>query len=549
MMAAVTGKSSGQMRLGPLLGEAGLECPKTWRQLPIGGVADDSRQVEPGWMFVALAGGNVDGHDFLLQAVARGAVALLVEDSRKIPAGLAKEIAVIQVADSRTSLAGLAAGFYGHPERELKIFGITGTNGKTTTSYLLEAIIRAAGGEPGVIGTVNYRFLGRERAGAFTTPEPLTLFGLMREMADGGVTHLLMEVSSHALALGRVAGLRFDLALFTNLSRDHLDFHGTMADYFAAKRSLFTDHLKKTGAALVMLAETEGGPEDWGALLVAELLATGRFSRGGLETKTRKSQPERIPLLTCGRQRGDLRVSQAGLSLAGINADLHLPDGSSLAIASPLVGDFNLENILVAVGGGWSAGIESGALATGVAAMRRVPGRLERVVVPEGSAGLVFVDYAHTPDALARVLLTLRRLGGGRLVVVFGCGGDRDRGKRPLMGAAAGRLADVVLITSDNPRSEEPPAIMAEIERGLSGPDGHSLLPRGRAESLLASGGRGYDLVVSRRQAIRLAVGYARPGDVVLLAGKGHEDYQLIKGQKFYFDDRREAALQMQVVR
>jgi UDP-N-acetylmuramyl-tripeptide synthetase len=549
MMAAVLDKSSGAMTLGSLLGEAALECPKPWRQMPISGVAADSRQVGPGWLFVAMAGETVDGHDFLNQAVARGAVALLVEDPQKVPAGLAKQIAVIRVADSRITLAGLAAGFYGHPERQLKIFGITGTNGKTTTSYLLEAIIRAAGGEPGVIGTVNYRFLGREDAGAFTTPEPLTLFALMREMVAGGVSHLIMEVSSHALALERLAGLRFDLALFTNLTRDHLDFHGTMAAYFDAKQTLFTEHLKESGAALVMLAENANGVDDWGARLVEELLASSRFRRSGAKQLESQSQPGRVPLLTCGRQRGELRINRAELSLAGINAELLLPDGSLLSVSSALVGDFNLENILVAVGGGWLAGFTPAQLAAGVAAMRRVPGRLERVAVSEGGLPLVFVDYAHTPDALARVLLTLRRLGGGRLLVVFGCGGDRDRGKRPLMGAAAGRLADVVLITSDNPRSEAPLTIMAEIERGLYDADGHPLLPRLRAESVLAGGGRGYDLVVSRRQAIRLAVGYARPGDVVLVAGKGHEDYQIIGARRVHFDDREEAALQMQVVR
>lgn len=548
-MAAVLDKSSGPMALGTLLGEAGLECPKQWRQLPIVGVAADSRQVGPGWLFVAMAGENVDGHDFLPQAVARGAAALLVEDSRKIPAGLAKKIAVIKVADSRASLAGLAAGFYGHPERQLKIFGITGTNGKTTTSYLLEAIIRGAGGEPGVIGTVNYRLRGRERAGSFTTPEPLTLFALMREMVAGGVTHLIMEVSSHALALERLAGLRFDLALFTNLTRDHLDFHGTMAAYFAAKQTLFTEHLKESGAALVMLAEKADGVDDWGARLVEALLGSGRFRRSGMASKARKARADQVPLLACGRQRGELRINRAELSLAGINAELLLPDGNLLSVSSALVGDFNLENILVAVGGGWLAGFTPDQLAGGVAAMPRVPGRLERVAVSERGGPLVFVDYAHTPDALARVLLTLRRLGGGRLVLVFGCGGDRDRGKRPLMGAAAGRLADVVLITSDNPRSEAPLTIMAEIERGLYDADGHLLLPRLRAESALAEGGRGYDLVVSRRQAIRLAVGYARPGDVVLVAGKGHEDYQIIGARRVHFDDREEAALQMQVVR
>ena len=547
-MAGVTDRPSGVSALGRLLRDAGLECPGAWRDLPIAGLTADSRQVCPGWLFVAVSGGTVDGHEFLAQAVARRAAAVLVEKPGKVPGGLSGKVAVVTVADSRAALAGLAASYYRHPERGLKIYGITGTNGKTTTSYLLEEMVRAAGGEPGVIGTVNYRFRGRERAGSFTTPEPLALFALMREMVDGGVTHLVMEVSSHALVQGRLHGLSFDLALFTNLSRDHLDFHGSMEQYFAAKKSLFTGHLKSEGAALVVLGEGEADG-DWGGRLAKELLTTGNFREVLREVPGHRAGRRIIPLLTCGRQRGGMRVVRADLSLAGTGAELLFPDGTRLTVNSTLVGEFNLENILTAVGGGWLAGFAPSQLAEGVSAMHRVPGRLERVEVPGSDGRQVFVDYAHTPDALARVLSTLRGLGGGRLVVVFGCGGDRDRGKRPLMGEAAGGLADVVLITSDNPRSEEPLAIMAEIEKGLMSADSHPLLPRLRAESILAGGGRGYDLIPSRRQAIRLAVGLARPGDVVLLAGKGHEDYQIIKGQRFHFDDRQEAALQMQVVR
>jgi UDP-N-acetylmuramyl-tripeptide synthetase len=320
-----------------------------------------------------------------------------------------------------------------------------------------------------------------------------------------------------------------------------------MTAYFAAKKTFFTGHLKNDGAALVLLSEamdiTEPGP-DWGARLEKELLAGGRFrswhqSVGG------------IPLLTAGRKRGDLRVRRAEISLAGIETELMLPDDQQLAVTSPLTGDFNLDNILAAVGGGWLAGIPAASLVRGIAELRRVPGRLEKVENPNGAGHKgcqIFVDYAHTPDALARVLATLRHLTSGRLVLVFGCGGDRDRGKRPLMGEVAGRGADVVLLTSDNPRSESPEAIMAEIERGLY-PEGMALLPRGRAEQILTAGGRGFDLIVSRRAAIRTAIRFARANDVVLLAGKGHEDYQIIGGRRDYFDDRREAALQMAVIK
>jgi len=515
--------------------------------LEISGLTADSRQVTAGQLFVAIRGEKADGHDFLAEVVARGASAVVVNSPNLVASELRRKVVVLRGPDGREVLARLAANFYGHPQRKIRLLGVTGTNGKTTTSYLLENIIRASGGEPGVIGTVNYRYRGRVTVGSFTTPEPVALFSLMREMADSGVTHLVMEVSSHALSQGRLTGLAFDFAIFTNLSRDHLDFHETMTAYFAAKKLLFTEHLKNDGAALVLLAEPMNSAKpnpDWGTRLVKELLTTGLF-------RPWQESGQGIPLLTAGRSRGSLRARRAEISLAGIEAGLVLPDGEELAVASPLTGDFNLENILAAVGGGWLAGVSPAALVRGVAELRRVPGRLEKVENPDGpekKGCRVFVDYAHTPDALARVLATLRLLASGRLVLVFGCGGDRDRGKRALMGEVAGRGGDVVLITSDNPRGEEPEAIMAEIERGLY-PEGMALLPRGRAEQLLASGGRGFDLVVSRRAAIRTAIRFARPNDVVLLAGKGHEDYQIIGRSRNYFDDRREAALQMAVIK
>ncbi len=535
------------MSLAELLKDSGLSCPETALELEISGLTADSREVRKGQLFVALRGEKADGHDFLAAAISRGAVVVVVSSSELLAPELRDQVTVLSAPDGREVLARLAANFYGHPQDRLRLLGVTGTNGKTTTSYLLESIIRASGGEPGVIGTVNYRYRGRVTVGSFTTPEPVALFSLMREMADSGVTHLVMEVSSHALAQSRLTGLAFDLVIFTNLSRDHLDFHSTMTEYFAAKKVLFTEHLKNDGAALVLLADNMGGTEsvpDWGARLVKELMATGSF-------RSWKETASGIPLLTAGRGRGDLRISRAEISLAGIDAGLVLPDGEELAVTSPLTGDFNLENILVAVGGGWLAGIPPVALSRGIADLHRVPGRLEKVENPHGpeqTGCQVFVDYAHTPDALARVLATLRQLTSGRLVLVFGCGGDRDRGKRPLMGEVAGRGADVVLITSDNPRSEAAEAIIAEIERGLY-PGGMALLPRGRAEHFLASGGRGFDLIVSRRAAIRTAIRFARPNDVVLLAGKGHEDYQIIGRQRNYFDDRREAALQMAVIK
>jgi UDP-N-acetylmuramyl-tripeptide synthetase len=526
-------------RLAELL--TGLVCRRRGEadRIMITGVTADSRQAGPGMLFVAVSGMQVDGHRFVKEAIDRGCPAVVVEAGRQQM--LTGAAASIEVADSRVALGWIAAAFYGHPGRDLRLLGITGTNGKTTCSYLLEAILRSAGFHPGVVGTVNYRYGGHILPAPFTTPDPVTLQRILHRMRAAGMTHVIMEVSSHALAQKRLAGLEFDLALFTNLSRDHLDFHADMAAYFESKKKLFTEHLKADGRVVIMetAADREAATENWGSRLVRELreLFAGQGSAAG-----------NSKILTCGLRPGcDISAKSYVSDSRGLQARVHTPASEWQAV-SPLVGRFNLENFLLAVGGAVALGLAVPAIQEGLAESQGAPGRLERVAAkPEIE---VFVDYAHTPAALENVLQTLRQLRPGRLVLLFGCGGDRDRGKRPLMGEIALRLADVVLVTADNPRSEEPAAIFADIERGMQGAAGRPLaLPRQRAEILLRdSRRRGYDIIASRREAIGLAVRYSQPGDMILISGKGHEDYQITRSGRIFFDDRLEVRRQAAVI-
>ncbi|MEN8135973.1 MAG: UDP-N-acetylmuramoyl-L-alanyl-D-glutamate--2,6-diaminopimelate ligase [Thermodesulfobacteriota bacterium] len=534
--------------LQELISGTDIEVAPADLNLQINGIEADSRKCGPGKLFVAVKGDTFDGHDFLEKSVDLGCVAVVVE--QKLSAATFHELGVVVLVatDSRQALADLVANFYDHPDRQLKMIGITGTNGKTTTSYLLESIILAGGGEPGVIGTVSYRFRGREEGAPFTTPEPLALYRMMREMVNSGVDHLIMEVSSHALIQKRLHGIKFDVAAFTNLSHEHLDFHGDMDAYFAAKSILFTGYLQEDGVAVVMLTDEEDPLEQemaWGDRLVNDLCSTGRFRKYG-EGISPEEGGLRNLLLTCGRQRGDVHVKKAEITLEGIKAEI-IGLADEVFFESPLVGDFNLLNMATAIAIGHVLGLSGRQIGQGLAETANVPGRLERVRRDDGGKDdqcRVFVDFAHTPDALSGVLQSVRNLCRGRLLVVFGCGGDRDQAKRPIMGEIAARLADVVIITTDNSRSEPPLAIMADIEEGLM-VAGHSLLPKKRVQDLLASAGKGYEVIESRREAISLAIRSAAIDDVVLICGKGHETYQLVGNKRYFFDDRFEAARQL----
>jgi UDP-N-acetylmuramyl-tripeptide synthetase len=513
----------------------------------ITGIAVDSRAIKPGYLFIAITGQTADGHAYISEAETRGCAAIVFEKG-KAPKDQVIEVAGIEVDDSRAALGTIAANYYDHPASRMKLIGITGTNGKTTTAYLLEAIVKN-GGRPGVIGTINYRFTDRRQQNitveaALTTPEPLTLQRLLRQMADEDVSHVIMEVSSHALAQKRLQGLHFDMAIFTNLTRDHLDFHGDMESYFASKKDLFLRYLTTGGQAVIVLNHSEEASSqstaettpDWGRRLGAELAGARTVKETGRQRQPGSSPHAAARITTCSLTgKGEIYPRSFTHTLEGIRAEINTPVGI-LHLQSPLVGDFNLKNLLAAIGAGLGLGFDCRQIEKSLAAVRGVPGRLERVPSPQGA--YIFVDYAHTPDALHNVLVTLKTLQPSRLICVFGCGGDRDVGKRPLMGQTAGRLCDVVIVTSDNPRSEDPQRILEDIEAGLR----KTPLHRAAADTILERGdGRGYDLIPSRAAAIEKAVRQVRRGEVLLIAGKGHESYQLIGTNKYFFNDCLEA--------
>ncbi|HBI16055.1 MAG TPA: UDP-N-acetylmuramoyl-L-alanyl-D-glutamate--2,6-diaminopimelate ligase [Desulfobulbaceae bacterium] len=505
----------------------------------VSAVTSDSRKVRPGSIYVALRGAKEDGHAYAEKAVRMGCCAVVAE--QEVPA--AGDTPVIRVADSHLAYGQLAAAFFANPAGELTLIGLTGTNGKTTTSWIIEEMLRAQGKQVGVIGTVNYRYADAEgrsvvRAAPLTTPEPMELQALLREMRDRGVTHVVMEVSSHALVQQRLAGLRFAVGVFTNLSRDHLDFHGSMEAYFAAKQLLFTELLEPDGAAVIVIGPEYGaaGPSGgWSRQLIATLrqqsftdFAPGRRGR---------------TFFACGLSDDCLvRAVNCAQGPHGFQADFFL-GGERLPLSSHLIGGHNILNMLAAAGVGVALGLPPGHIVRGLQGVGQVPGRLERVQLPSGagetSRPMVFVDYAHTPDALENVLRTLRPVTPGRLFCVFGCGGDRDRGKRPMMGKAAAELADRIVITSDNPRSEDPATILSEIETGVR----QTGVTKVASAGLFAGGPQPakYSVMPDRRQAIHEACALTCGQDVVLIAGKGHETYQITATGKHFFDDRLEA--------
>ncbi len=482
----------------------------------IKGLAYDSRLVDSGSVFFAIRGENADGHDFIPQAAQRGAAAVV--GARPVPRP--EGAAWVRVRDVRRAMGLWSAHFFNQPSRRLKLVGVTGTNGKTTCSYLVESILASAGLDPGVIGTINYRYRGHEIPSHHTTPESLDLEKLMAEMLRGGVNAVVLEVSSHALVQERVRGLEFDVALFTNLSRDHLDFHASMDDYFTAKSRLFTDHL--SNSAKPRRCAVVYGPDPRGA----DLLSMIRDKKVDIWSYGEGAQWDVHPV--------DVQIDVEGIR-GKIRAKTRV-----IEFSSSMIGAASLQNILAASGVGCALDIPSEAIAAGIERLKAVPGRLEKVVNRKGVS--VLVDYAHTPDALEKMLDAVRSLTRGRVLVVFGCGGDRDRGKRPVMGEIAARLSDIVIVTSDNPRTEEPLGIMREIELGVRH-GGKSIISRPSPEiqnSILAAD-NGYIMEADRREAIRIATVWARPGDLILIAGKGHEDYQILGKEKIHFDDREVA--------
>ncbi|HBT96211.1 MAG TPA: UDP-N-acetylmuramoyl-L-alanyl-D-glutamate--2,6-diaminopimelate ligase, partial [Desulfobulbaceae bacterium] len=496
---------------------------KAMTDIPVQAFTADSRQVHPGDVFVALRGSVADGHLFLRQATLAGAAAVVVQAGLWSPEALAGwHGVVVEVADSRFAYAVMAENYYGRPADGLRLLAVTGTNGKTTVSYLVEQCLLAAGETVGVIGTVNYRYTSLGTTVTLpspnTTPDALVLQALLREMADAGVKTVIMEVSSHALVQQRLGNLRFDCAAFTNLSQDHLDYHADMADYFAAKQLLFSRHLQKNAIAVI---NGDAGP--WAEKLLAFCLNLG------------------VRFILCGHKRNaDIRLLAAASNAQGSRHELAGRWGK-FVLTSPLAGGFNAENLLVAAALLLAIGMDIQQLRNGLVKAKGAPGRLQRVEAASlaVSRPTVFVDYAHTPDAVRKALATLKELPHKWLFCVIGCGGDRDKKKRPLMGEVAAELADILLIADDNPRGETPEQIRHEIEAGVLATG----MTQRDAAWLLGdlAGESGFVNIGDRALAIKLAVRAAEPGDIVALLGKGHERYQQGKDGKHFFDDSLEA--------
>jgi UDP-N-acetylmuramoyl-L-alanyl-D-glutamate--2,6-diaminopimelate ligase len=460
-------------------------------------VREDSRRVERGDLFVALRGAAVDGHRYIDQAVRAGAVAVVVQDEASFPDALAMHtrVAKIVVEDTRTALATIAGAFYGHPSRKLRLLGVTGTNGKTTTAHLLCTLLERSGERVGMVGTIQHMIGARSVAATHTTPGPLELNALLDAMVHEGCRSVVMEVSSHALDQHRVHGLVFEGAVFTNLTQDHLDYHGTMEVYADAKKLLFDGLLP--GARAVINAD-----DAWGPHMVRD--TTARVTTYGMAPGA------------------DFRAEKVEVRLEGISMALRVA-GQKAGVQSPLTGRFNAYNILAAAAAGSAFGLSWEIISEGIRHAPAISGRFERIASPGGWT--VIIDYAHTPDALQRTLEAIRELmpggEGGRIITVFGCGGNRDRGKRPQMGRIASLGSDLTIVTSDNPRSEDPSAIIAEVMAGIAP-------------------GRHVQSEPDRRVALRWALAQASAGDVVLVAGKGHERVQEIAGRRIHFDDHEE---------
>ena len=458
----------------------------------ITGICHDSRKVTPGSLFVAIRGFQSDGHAYIPSALEKGASALVVEE---VPKHLPDTVTCVQVSGSRAALARLGAEWYGHPERQLKLIGVTGTNGKTTVTHLIRHVLEKNGEKCGLIGTNGVFFGDVARESARTTPESLELYGILREMADAGMTCAAMEVSSHSLVLDRVLGLPFAAAAFTNLTQDHLDFHGTMEDYFRAKALLF----ERCGTAVINL------DDDWGARLAGE------------------ASCEKITF-SARSDAADLVAKNVQLLPDGIRA-VAVRDCDIARMRLGIPGQFSVYNALTAAGCCLALGLTLEQVCDALADAPGIKGRAE--IVPTGRDFTVMIDYSHTPDSMENILRTVRGYARGRVVGLFGCGGDRDRAKRPLMGKAASQGCDFAIVTSDNPRSEDPQAIIDDILAGMDGKTRYKVIP-------------------DRREAIAWAVRSARKDDVIVLMGKGQETYQEIAGQKIHLDEREEVAKALQ---
>lgn len=469
-------------------------------------ITEDSRAVRPGSVFVAIQGVQQDGHEFVSQAFAQGAVGVVVD--HRWSHTLAEEIrptdsVLIDVHDSRKALGLMASHFYGMPTQRLKMVGVTGTNGKTTVTYLAKALLEAQGHHVGLLGTVGYVYGKEQRVASHTTPASVQLQEMLGKMVESGTDVGVLEVSSHALELDRVAGCEFDIVVFTNLTQDHLDFHQTMENYFQAKLRLLTDYVEsgqKSGPKRALV----NADDSWAPFILQQCA---------------------VPVWTFGiHTQADIHAEAVQLGMDGTSFEVKSPCGRMM-ITSQLVGEHNVSNMLAAIGIGLEMGMSPASIEQALKSVGNVPGRFERI--QEDQDFTVVVDYAHTDDALQRLLEAAQKVKQGRMITVFGCGGDRDPGKRSKMGQVAVRMSDHVIVTSDNPRTEDPYAILVDIEKGIEAVPREERCP--------------HRTIADRAEAIHAAIDAAGSGDLVLIAGKGHEDYQILGTQKIHFDDREEA--------
>ena len=485
------------IKLSALLAGVEADAPVESGALEIRQVACDSRKVQAGALFFALHGAKTDGNAFVRDAIARGATAIASEDSppAELPGGLLANVAWIRVREARKALAATAANFFGHPAKALRLVAVTGTNGKTTTTSVIDAIVRASGAKTGLFGTIAYHTPRGEYPAPNTTPESVDLQGAFAEIRDAGGRYAVLEASSHSLAMDRLWGCHFAAAVFTNLTREHMDYHKTFEDYFAAKRRLF----QGTGAGAPDVAIVNGD-DGYGKRLV------------GLAKKT----------VTYGLESGaDLTAKKFQLTFSGLSFTAQTPKGK-VQVASRLVGRINVYNILAAIGAAQALELPNDVIETGIRGLESVSGRFQRIDL--GQSFFLVVDYAHTDDALENLIRTARELNPkGRIITLFGCGGGKDRTKRPVMGEVAGRLGDLTILSNDNPRTEDPLKIISDIVVGLQKTNGKYLIEP------------------DREKAIGLAMDEARAGDIVLLAGKGHENYQILADRTLEFDDREQA--------
>jgi UDP-N-acetylmuramoyl-L-alanyl-D-glutamate--2,6-diaminopimelate ligase len=488
------------MKLSELIQSLSFLEMHHFKEVEISGITANSKEIQPGNLFVAIGGTLSDGHQFIAEATSQGATALVVE--REVPNP--KKLPIFHVTNSRLALSGLACSWFGNPSQDLHVIGVTGTNGKTTITYLIEAILQEAQKKTGMIGTVQQRFDGKEIPSSHTTPESIEIHRILKEMKDHGVNDAVMEVSSHAVEMRRVEHVMFDSVIFTNLTPEHLDYHKSMELYFEAKKRLFTQLLPKgKGTHRAIL-----NAEDRYSLKLVDILKNH-------PVWTYSTQPQ---------SKWDFFVQNWQSSLEGMKATIATPAGI-IEISSRLIGSFNLSNILAAIAAAVNFEIPLSVITAAIEKFSGVPGRLEKI---ENTLGIhILVDYAHTPDALKNVLKTIKDLDPSRILTVFGCGGDRDRSKRPIMGREVARLSNIAILTNDNPRTENPQLIVQEILPGIE--EGGMKL--------------GHDCFIEldRKKSIELAIQKAQPGDVVLIAGKGHENYQILGTEKLHFDDREVA--------